>query len=283
MAQIESLTAEAIIAMFNQGTWPQDFPIITSDINAVGNVMAVDVSMASTMTVHAKNISGTAIAAGTVVYEASLDSTNGSDGSWFSVQGSRTNANTVESTTALGAIANNASMAYGLKFNVAAYRWFRIRCTVNVTAGALATFAVARGAYATEPAPAVQTHPVTGSGTFLTAPAASGVAYALVTTASNNPNLVAGGPRSLTEISIFNPTAALIYVKLYNKVTAPTVGTDVPLAVIPVPVNGQITLEYGVMGKKFALGVGLAVTAGPLSSDVAVVAAGALISMTLTT
>jgi len=280
MAMIESLTADAIIAMINEGTWPQDFPTISADLSAVGTQVAVDVAMASSITLHARNTSGTAIAAGTLTYEASLDSTNGVDGTWFAIQGARTNANTVEAVTALGAIANGAAMLYAVKFSVAAYRWFRARVSVAVTAGAAATVTATRGAYAAEPTPIVQTHAVTGSGTFVTAPAATGTPYALTTAATTNANLIITGARSLTEISVFNPTAALIYVKLYNKATVPVPGTDVPLAVIPVPANGQVSIEYGALGKKFLLGLGIAVTAGPLSTDAVAVAAGALISAT---
>jgi len=102
-------------------------------------------------------------------------------------------------------------------------------------------------------------------------------AYNLTSTASTNASSIKTSPGSLYEISVFNPTAAVIYLKLYNKTTTPTVGTDVPLAVIPVPVNGQVTIEYGV-GKRFSNGIALATTLGPLSTDVAAIAVGALIS-----
>jgi hypothetical protein len=68
-------------------------------------------------------------------------------------------------------------------------------------------------------------------------------------------------------------------VKLYNKATAPTVGTDVPAMIIPVPaavagVPGVATLPVGFNGFRFALGLGLAITGAVADNDTTAVAAG---------
>ena len=67
--------------------------------------------------------------------------------------------------------------------------------------------------------------------------------------------------------------------KLYNKATAPTVGTDVPEMIIPVPaavsgVPGVASINPGFLTFRFALGLGIAITGGMADSDTTAVAAG---------
>ena len=63
-----------------------------------------------------------------------MDSTNGTDGTWFAIQAVRTNANTIETSIALSGIAAGAGYAAAWEASVNAYKWLRIRCTVAVTA-----------------------------------------------------------------------------------------------------------------------------------------------------
>lgn len=279
MAAIESLTASAIIAMINQGTWPPVFNIATADLSLINSTMPVDVGLASTVFMHVKNSGTVTMAAGQFIFEASVDSTNGTDGTWFPVQAARTSANLVESVTGTLGLAAAAGMAYAWKMSVAGLKWIRVRTTTAVTASSLATWTVIRSAEATEPVPTTQAHAVTGSGTFLVAPALS-TAYSLVTAATTNAALVITGSKALGEIAISNVTAAIIYVKLYNKATAPTPGTDIPIMTIKVPIGETVLQEFGQLGKRFTLGLGIAVTAGAAATDVAATVAGAQISLT---
>jgi hypothetical protein len=73
--------------------------------------------------------------------------------------------------------------------------------------------------------------------------------------------------------------AGAAFVKLYNKATAPTVGTDVPLMIIPVPaavggVPGVAQISPGFNGYRFALGLGIAITGAVADTDTTAVAAG---------
>ena len=63
------------------------------------------------------------------------------------------------------------------------------------------------------------------------------------------------------------------YVKLYNKASAPTVGTDVPVLTIPVPAGGPVNLPFGATGHRFATGIALAITANAADSDTTAVGA----------
>ncbi len=61
--------------------------------------------------------------------------------------------------------------------------------------------------------------------------------------------------------SIFNAAASTRYVKLYNKATAPTVGTDTPVMTIPVAAGTGVSLECAV-GIAFSLGIGIGAVTG---------------------
>ena len=221
------------------------------------------------------------MAAGAFVFEGSVDSTDGTDGTWFTVQAARSDSNTIETGRATSSLAAGAAQAYAWELSVNAIRWFRIRCSTTLTTNAIATWTIVRGSYATEPIPALQTHAVTGSGNFTVTPQ-SGQVYSLVSAASTNATLVTGSAVNLGEITCFNPTAALVYLKLYNKSAAPTVGTDVPLVTIPVAVNAFVAVEFGIIGKRFSSGLGIAITSGPLATDTGAVAVGVQVSSTRT-
>ena len=65
------------------------------------------------------------------------------------------------------------------------------------------------------------------------------------------------------------------YLKIYDKATAPTVGTDVPVLTIPVPTHTQgagivIPIPNGVT---FSNGIAIAVTGGVADSDTTAVGA----------
>ena len=76
-----------------------------------------------------------------------------------------------------------------------------------------------------------------------------------------------------------NEGATAAYIKLYNKATAPTVGTDVPEMTIPVPaavsgVPGVATIPIGFHGFRFALGLGIAITRNAVHTDTTAIGAG---------
>jgi hypothetical protein len=108
----------------------------------------------------------------------------------------------------------------------------------------------------------------------------TGTSYTLVTAASTNAASIKSTAGALTEITISNVTATPIFVKLYNKASAPTVGTDVPVWTIPVAANSSYATELGLMGKRFATGIAIAATAAAPATDVAVAVAGVQINAT---
>ncbi len=140
--------------------------MVSQNVTANGTSVATDVSRASNVVVHIKG-GGVAGAGGNFTFEASVDSTNGTDGTWFVVQMVRTNANTIETTTGVLALAINTGNAYAWETSVNAYTYFRVRSTAY-TSGTYVV-SIIRGAFATEPVPAIPSHAVTLTSTTLTA------------------------------------------------------------------------------------------------------------------
>jgi hypothetical protein len=116
---------------------------------------------------------------------------------------------------------------------------------------------------------------VTNAGT----PAVPATPFFVNSAASTNGALIVTGTSGLQAFWASNIGASAAFVKLYNKATAPTVGTDVPEMIIPVPaavggVPGVAEVTPGFNGHRFLLGLGIAITGGAADSDTTAVAAG---------
>ena len=61
--------------------------------------------------------------------------------------------------------------------------------------------------------------------------------------------------------------------KLYNKASAPTVGTDVPVLTITVPANSTVNVPFGATGHRLTTGIALAITANAIDSDTTAIGA----------
>ena len=76
-------------------------------------------------------------------------------------------------------------------------------------------------------------------------------------------------------ISAINSGTAVAFLKLYNKASAPVVGTDIPVLVLSIPANGvPLNMPLGTIGQRFSLGVGIAITNLIADTDTTAVAAG---------
>jgi hypothetical protein len=260
-------------------TKPASYPDITGDITAIqptigtpvaGGTVGGDVSRASNIMAFCM---GT-FAGVNVTFEGSLELTG--DTNWFGLQASRSNSNTIE--TATGVLA--AQPAYSWELSVNALKRVRVRCTAR-TSGTQ-SWRFVQGTYATEPIPAAQvsaTQPISGTVTATVTPPAPTTPYFVNSAATTNGALVITGTSGLHAFYATNEGATTAYVKLYNKATAPTVGTDVPEMIIPIPaaasgVPGVAMLPIGFQGFRFALGLGIAITGAAVHTDATAVAAG---------
>ena len=97
----------------------------------------------------------------------------------------------------------------------------------------------------------------------------------LISAASTNATSLKASAGVLGFIYAVNLNAAVRYLKLYNKASSPTVGTDTPVATLPIPAS---TTGAGFMlpmgpGIAFATGIAYALTTGAADSDTGAVAA----------
>lgn len=193
----------------------------------------------------------------TAVFEAlGIDGTT-----WFPMQVVMVNAATVATSHATA----NATQAYEASCNSVAK--VRIRLSAFTSAGTHSV-GIAATTAEIEPAPVVQM-PTTQS--FATP---TGSAISVTSAASTNASSQKTSAGSLFEISADNMTAAAKFVKLYNKASAPTVGTDVPVLTIPIPANGHVALAFGANGKRFTTGIAMAITGAQPVADTTATAAG---------
>lgn len=128
----------------------------------------------------------------------------------------------------------------------------------------------------------VASHAVTNAGTFavqatqiLTA-AANGLTSSRVNAAaSTNATSLKTSAGQVGEIDVFNVAAYTVFLKLYNKASAPTVGTDTPIWTIPIAAGGGYSKSFP-RGKSFSTGIAYAITKLQADSDTTVVVAGDL-------
>jgi hypothetical protein len=73
---------------------------------------------------------------------------------------------------------------------------------------------------------------------------------------------------------LINNSAAVKYFKLYNKASAPTVGTDTPVAVVGIPVSGNNFVMDGNPWApvRFSTGIAYAITGAVTDADTTAVA-----------
>ena len=104
----------------------------------------------------------------------------------------------------------------------------------------------------------------------------SGGRTRLVSAATTNVTQVKTCGGLLKGWNILNTNAAARYVKLYDTMAPPTVGTDAPALTIQIPATSSDNLSTP-DGWKFDKGIYFATTTGVADSDTAAVGAGDLI------
>lgn len=103
--------------------------------------------------------------------------------------------------------------------------------------------------------------------------------HRLVSAGSTNATSVKAAAGQVGFIYAVNLNAAVRYLKLYNKASAPTVGTDTPIATLAIPAS---TTGAGFMlpipdGVNFSTGIAYATTTGVADSDTGAVAANEIL------
>lgn len=220
-------------------------PLKKAAITASAQSLIVDVSDYSNLMIAMNTAS---LSGHNCIFEGSLDGTN-----WTAIAALRSNSAIVESVT--GAFA--ATPAYFWEASVNGFNMFRVRCTAH-TSGT-ANWQVQSSLGASEPNPIVRPF--------------SALCSRAVSAASTNATSVKAAQGTLYSISASNEGAAAAFLKLYNKASAPTVGTDQPAMTIVIPANNSIVLEYGTVGELFSVGIAYAITNLIAYTDTTVIAA----------
>lgn len=105
---------------------------------------------------------------------------------------------------------------------------------------------------------------------------ASSTPYYLIGAGTTNATVLKASAGQLTSICIQNVAATVRYVKFYNKATAPTVGTDVPVYVIGLPATSTVVLSFP-QGVSFATGISFGTVTAAADASTAAITAGDLI------
>lgn len=102
----------------------------------------------------------------------------------------------------------------------------------------------------------------------------------LVSAATTNATVIKASAGTLGSISASNVNAAARYLKLYNKATAPTVGTDVPVWTLIIPGNtagAGFVMSLPPQGIKFSTGISFALTTESTDAGTTAVAADEIV------
>lgn len=93
----------------------------------------------------------------------------------------------------------------------------------------------------------------------------------LICAASTNATSIKASAGKLYKLNMSNSDTVGYWVKLYNKASSPSVGTDVPRDTIFVPAGGGNNIPIGVNGLYFGTGIALAATLNATDADATVV------------
>lgn len=232
----------------------------TGSLTAVGSVTAANLNDACSALVV---LQGTFSA--TVIFEGSGDGTN-----WFALQAARADTNSAITTAGLALAFTAQTIGYKLDLNGAVS--FRVRISAY-TSGTMNVL-IAPSPHSMQPTPYVALASVIGinASTSTTGMSTS----KLIAAAGVNATLIKGSAGKVYSYAYENDSATKVYLKFYNKATAPTVGTDVPFITIPVKPAEKIVFNNDI-GITFSLGIGLAVTGAAADSDTTAVSASGLI------
>lgn len=98
--------------------------------------------------------------------------------------------------------------------------------------------------------------------------------HTLISAATTNATSVKTSAGVVGLLVLHNNTASVKYVKLFNKASAPTMGTDSPIFNIAIPANQALSIDLPALALRFSTGIAYAITGGQALLDATAVAAG---------
>lgn len=222
----------------------------------------LDVSAYSTAIVQLVGSAG--ISAGAVFFEQSVDGVN-----WSPAVAAESGV--INSNPVVAAITIAASTARQFIVMLAA-PYLRARVSTAFAGGTIQAFAYLRRA--TVDFPVVNVQQATAASLAVTATMAVTTLSNILSSAGTNGASVKASAANLQTVVVTNYAAAARFVKIYNKGSAPTVGTDLPIATLQVPANTTQVFGFGNPGLRLGTGYALAITGGVAETDTTAIAAG---------
>jgi hypothetical protein len=189
----------------------------------------------------------------TITYEQSEDNTN-----WLTVNGLDPNSSSAQLTS--------TSTAVGLRNFPRAARYFRARVSTYGSGTVTVVGHLRKNQFAAYINSISKPTPANGSSHCPTN-------LRVQSGATTNATLVKNGSGVLNQLILTNNAAGLAYIKFYNKASAPTVGTDVPIATFAIPANGLPLVINPPTGIAFSTGIAYAITGAATDADTTAVLA----------
>lgn len=152
--------------------------------------------------------------------------------------------------------------------------------------------------FAADPAPGVSGgnvgisgNPVLGAGANLvgdvglqvrtTAGGIASVARLLSAAATTNATSAKASAGRLYKARGYNAATSVRYLKLYNKASAPTVGTDTPIATLALGPSQAFDIDLQPLGEYFSTGIAYALTTGSADTDTGALTAADIVGLAL--
>ena len=103
----------------------------------------------------------------------------------------------------------------------------------------------------------------------------------LSSAATTNATLVKAGAGRMFLVIGRNNAAAIRYLKFYNKASAPTVGTDVPVLTIALDASARFEIDLNPYGQFFTTGIAFAITGAVADNDTTAIAAADILALNI--
>jgi hypothetical protein len=107
------------------------------------------------------------------------------------------------------------------------------------------------------------------------------IARLMSSAATTNATILKASAGNLYRIQYKNATATERYLKIYNKATAPTAGTDTPILTIPLKANISEVIDLAPFGITGPTGLGYAITGAITDLDATAIVAGDIVGLHL--
>lgn len=213
---------------------------------------------------------GAGITAGILVFEQTNDITRSPAGNLLQVFDlTALNANPVTSLT----LAANATRLFGAAITA---RYVRVRVSTAVVGGNVSC----SGVFSQQPFSnnlqvdvGNQARATTGG---IVAPF-----RLLSSAATTNATLVKNAAGRMFLIMGRNNAAVIRYLKFYNKNSAPTVGTDVPVLTIALDASAKFEIDLNPYGQFFTTGIAFAITGAVADNDTTAIAAADILALNI--